>query len=164
MLNRNKEFILDLMKYVSDRLDEIFKELDHNDCINMETPLIFFKENSQNKYKCFDPKYFEMYNISFNTSVDGIKEYLTIDTVNQRSDYYTAYMVYLSDDNTVFYDEHSVGTDQKQIDAMKDIIEFFRKICQHKWESEKMIEKAVAAGYMDKNGFLRRDDIDVDIF
>lgn len=163
-MNKNKEFILDCMKHVSDRLDDLFRELDHNDCINMETPLIFFKEKSQNKYKCFDPRYFEMYNISFNTSVDGIKEYLTIDTVNQRSDYYTAYMVYLSDDNTVFYDERSVGTDQNQINAMKDIVEFFRKICQNRWANEKMIEKAVAAGYMDKNGFLRRDNIDVDIF
>lgn len=151
------------MKHVSDRLDDLFRELDHNDCINMETPLIFFKEKSQNKYKCFDPKYFEMYNISFNTSVDGIKEYLTIDTVNQRIDYYTAYMVYLSDDDTVFYDERSVGTDH-QINAMKDIVEFFRKICQNRWANEKMIEKAVAAGYMDKNGFLTRDNIDVDIF
>lgn len=163
-MNKNKEFILDCMKHVSDRLDDLFRELDHNDCINMKTPLIFFKEKSQNKYKCFDPKSFEMYNISFNVSVDGIKEYLTIDTVSQRSDY-TAYMVYLSDDNTVFYEsEHSVGTDQKQIDAMKAIIEFFRKICQNRWDNEKLIEKAVAAGYMDKNGFLTRDSIDVDIF
>ena len=162
-MNKNKEFILDCMKHVSDRLDDLFRELDHNDFINMETPLIFFKEKSQSKYKCFDPKYFEMYNISFNTSVDGIKEYLTIDTVNQSSDY-TAYIVYLSDDNTVFYDGRSVGTDQNQINAMKDIVEFFRKICQNRWSNEKLIEKAVAAGYMDKNGFLTRDSIDVDIF
>lgn len=162
-MNRNKEHILDLMKHVSDRLDELFKELDHKDFINMETPLIFFKEKSQNKYRCFSPKYFEMYNISFDTSVDG-KEYLIIDTVNQKIACYAAYMVYLSDDNTVFYDERSVGTDQNQINAMKDIVEFFRKICKHRWENEKMIEKAVEAGYMDKNGFLTKDSIDVDIF
>ena len=151
------------MKYESDQLDQIFKDLDHKDFVNMETPLIFFKEKSQNKYKCFDPKSFEMYNISFDTSSDGIKEYLSIDTVNQSSDYYTAYVVYLTDDNTVFYNERSIGTDQKQIEAMKDIIEFFRKICQNRWVNAKMIEKAVAAGYMDKNGFLTRDSIDVDI-
>ena len=163
-MNKNKEHILNLMKHASDQLDQVFETLDHKDFVSMETPLIFFKEKSQNKYRCFSPKYFEMYNISFNTSVDGVKEYLTIDTVNQNSDYYTAYMVYLSNDNTVFYDERSVGTDQNQIDAMKDIIEFFRKICQNRWTNEKMIEKAVAAGYMDKNGFLKRDNIDVDIF
>ena len=163
MLNKNKEYILRCMKGLSDHLNDLFKELDHKDSIGVSSPLIFFKEEEHNRYRCFSPKYFEMYNISFNTD-DTTKNAITVSTVNQRSDYYTAYMVYLADDDNVFLDGYPIGTDQKQIDAMKDIIKFFKNVCQNMWHTDKQIEKAVAAGYMDKNGFLRRDSIDVDIF
>lgn len=162
-MNKNKEYILKCMKGLSDHLNDLFKELDHKDSIGVSSPLIFFKEEEHNRYRCFSPKYFEMYNISFGYGVDGVTEYISIATVNQRSDYYTAYMVYLADDNSVFREQRSVGHDQNQIDAMKDIIKFFKNVCQNMWHNDKQIEKAVAAGYMDKNGFLTRDSIDVDI-
>ena len=163
MLNKNKEYILRCMKGLSDHLDRIFEELDHEDSIGIASPMIFFKEDMSEKYRCFSLKSFDMYNISFNTD-DTTKNVITVSTVNQRSDYYTAYMVYLADDDNVFLDGYPIGTDQKQIDAMKDIIKFFKNVCQNMWHTDKQIEKAVAAGYMDKNGFLSRDSIDVDIF
>ena len=152
------------MKGLSDHLNDLFKELDHKDSIGVSSPLIFFKEEEHNRYRCFSPKYFEMYNISFGYGVDDMTEYISIATVNQLSDYFTTLVVYLTDDDSVFSDQRSVGPDQKQIDAMKDIIKFFKNVCQNMWYNDKQLEKAVAAGYMDKNGFLRRDDIDVDIF
>jgi hypothetical protein len=152
------------MKGLSDHLNDLFKELDHKDSIGVSSPLIFFKEEEHNRYRCFSPKYFEMYNISFGYGVDGMTEYISIATVNQLSDYFTTLVVYLTDDDSVFSEQRSIGPDQKQIDAMKDIIKFFKNVCQNMWYNDKQLEKAVAAGYMDKNGFLNRDDIDVDIF
>ena len=132
-MNKNKQFILETMKSMSDHITNLFKDMKQGDETTFNHPLIFFKEETNEKYRCFSPKYFEMYNISFKTSADGIKEYFVVDTVNQSSDYYTAYMVYLADDNTVLYDERCIGTDQKQINAMKDIIEFFTEVCKSKW-------------------------------
>jgi len=161
-MNKNKEYILRCMKGLSDHLDRIFEELDHEDSIGIASPMIFFKEDGRN-YKCFSLKSFDMYDVSFNNGDITSDEYIVISTVNQRSDYYTAYMVNLADDDSVFLDGRPIGTDQKQIDAMKDIIEFFKKVCQNSWHNDKQIEKAVAMGYMDKNGFINRDSIDVDI-
>ena len=132
-MNKNKQFILETMKGMSDRINNIFKDMKQGDETTFNHPLIFFKEEKNEKYRCFSPKYFEMYNISFETSVDGITECFVVDTINQSTDYYTAYVVYLADDDKVFCDERSIGTDQKQITAMKDIIEFFTEVCKAKW-------------------------------
>ena len=132
-MNKNKQFILETMKGMSDRINNIFKDMKQGDETTFNHPLIFFKEEENEKYRCFSPKYFEMYNISFETSVDGITECFVVDTINQSTDYYTAYVVYLADDDKVFCDERSIGTDQKQITAMKDIIDFFTEVCKAKW-------------------------------
>lgn len=138
-MNKNKEYLIRTMKGLSDHMQNLFNELDHeSDPTGMvcDYPFIFFKEEKEEVYKCFSLRCFEIFEISFKMEDD--KEILVIK--HDEENELTAAIMHTDE----VFSEIFPSTHVNQLYyAMIEIVQFFKHSCKCLWQHDRAMAKFI---------------------
>lgn len=128
-MNKNKEYILNIMKNMSNQLNKLFDKLDHTSGMMFEHPVIFFKQEHDEVYRCFSLKYFEMFTISFSTAGNTDVLVISYDATNSIE-------AYLADTDIVHHEIFPHTQDNRLYHAMIEVYQFFKSVCTDYWHNK----------------------------